>query len=318
MQYRTLGKTDIKVSQIGLGTNAVGGHNLFKNLNEDDGKALVRAALDHDVTFIDTADIYGKGRSEELIGEVLREYDRAKVIIATKGGQHWHDDGSVVADIDPVYLRSAVDASLKRLQTDYIDLYYIHFPDDKTSLEVAVAELARLKQAGKIRAIGVSNLSLAQLKQANLNNDISTLQVQYSMLGRGIEADVLPYCLEHHISVVPYGPLQFGLLSGRFHKETELDSDDWRQTGPLFQPGIYQKVVEVLEQLTTFASGKGTSLPQLALAWLLVQPGIVSVIPGGRTPERIIDNIGALNVGLSSDDIVKLEDILKHVPSTTD
>ena len=209
MKYSLLPKTDLKISAIGLGTNAVGGHNLYENLNEEEGKNLVRAALDNGITFVDTADVYGQGRSEELVGEVLKEYPRDQYVIATKGGSDWRNGKR---DNSPEYLRKAVCDSLERLQLDSIDLYYIHWPDNETPVKEAVAELSRLKSEGKIKAIGVSNFSLEQLKEANSEGDISAIQLQYHMLDRSIERDILPYCVENGITVVPYGPLAFCLL----------------------------------------------------------------------------------------------------------
>jgi myo-inositol catabolism protein IolS len=308
MKYSILEKTDIKISKIGLGTNAVGGHNLFQNLNEEDGKGLVRAAIDNGVTLIDTADVYGKGRSEELVGEVLREHKRQDVVLATKGGMRWQADGSMTMDNDPAYLRSAVAASLKRLQTTHVDLYYIHFPAPNASLKAAVAELVKLKKEAKIRAIGVSNVSLEQLMEANSMNDVSALEISYSMLERSVEKDILPYCKENNISVVAYGPLAFGLLGGSFTRDTKIN--DWRNSVPLFHPGNYERVLEKVEQLKDFARRKSMSLPNMALAWLLAQPAVDSVIPGGRKPARIIDNLKALDIVLGKDDLKQIDSIL--------
>ena len=244
MQYTTLKKTNIKISNIGLGTNAVGGHNLFKNLNEEEGKNFVREAIQLGVTFIDTADLYGNGRSEELVGEVIKEFPRDQLVVATKGGNKCLEDGTIVQDNTPAYLRSALEQSLKRLQMDYVDLYYIHFPDGVTPLGEAIGELSKLKAEGKIRAIGVSNLSLEQLKEANERNEISAFQISYNMLNREIERDILPYCVENEISVVPYGPLAFGILGGNYTKDLKLDEGDWRKGIPLFQEGVYERNID--------------------------------------------------------------------------
>jgi len=211
-------------------------------------------------------------------------------------------------DNDPAYLRSAAEASLKRLKTSYIDLYYIHQPAENASLKVAVSELAKLRKEGKIRAIGISNFSLEQIKEANGDNDISALEIAYSMLDRSVEKDILPYCERNNISVVAYGPLGFGLLGGNFTNDTKLN--DWRNSIPLFHPGKYEKLLEIVGQLKDFANQKGTSLPNLALAWLLMQPAVDSVIPGGKKPERIIDNVKALDIVLSEDDLKQINKIL--------
>lgn len=312
MKYTTLKNTELKVSEIGLGTNAVGGHNLFQNLNEADCKDFVREALNNGVNFIDTADIYGLGRSEELVGEVLKEFKRDDFVIATKGAQHWFEDGSVKADNRPEYLREAVEKSLQRLQLDYVDLYYLHFPDNETPFAESIGELARLKEEGKIGAIGISNVSIEQLKEANAHGDISVLQSPYNMLDRSAEAELLPYCVENNISFIPYGPLAFGLLGGGFTKDFMLDSQDWRNSIPLFQGEQFQQTLETVDKLKEIATQKETSLPNLALAWLLAQQGVDAVIPGGKRKERILENIHASEIILSKQELTIINDILRN------
>ena len=310
MKYTTLKNTELKVSEIGLGTNAVGGHNLFQNLNEEDGKDFVRAALNNGVNFIDTADIYGLGRSEVLVGEVLKEYKRDDYMIATKGAQHWFEDGSVRSDNRPEYLREAIEKSLQRLQLDCVDLYYLHFPDNETPFAQSIGELARLKEEGKIRAIGISNVSLEQLKEANANGDISVLQSPYNMLDVSAEAELLPYCIEKNISFIPYGPLAFGLLGGGFTKDSKLDEQDWRNSIPLFQGDQFQQTLTKVDKLKAFAIKKDTTLPNLALAWLLAQEGVDAVIPGGKRKERIRENTQASDIVLSNEELAIINDIL--------
>jgi myo-inositol catabolism protein IolS len=312
MQYTTLKKTEFKISRIGLGTNAVGGHNLFQNLNENEGKDLVREALHNGVNFIDTADIYGPNRSEELVGEVVKEFNRDDLVIATKGAQQWLEDGSIKTNNRPEYLREALENSLQRLQLDYVDLYYLHFPDSKTPFAESIGELARLKEEGKIRAIGISNVSLQQLKEANVHGDISALQSPYNMLDRSAEADLLPYCVENNISFIPYGPLAFGLLGGGFTKDSQLDAQDWRNSIPLFQGEKFQQTLATLDKLKEIAVQKETSLPNLALAWLLAQEGVDAVIPGGKRKERILENIQASDITLSREELNTINDILRN------
>ncbi|MEH7251878.1 aldo/keto reductase [Neobacillus niacini] len=312
MKYTTLKKSELKVSEIGLGTNAVGGHNLFQNLNEADGIDFVREALNNGVNFIDTADIYGLGRSEELVGEVLKEFNRNDIVIATKGAQHWYPDGSVKTDNRPEYLREAVEKSLQRLQLDFVDLYYLHFPDNETPFTESIGELARLKKEGKIRAIGISNVSIDQLKEANANGDISVLQSPYNMLDRSAEAELLPYCVENNISFIPYGPLAFGLLGGGFTKNTTIDSQDWRNSIPLFQGEQFQQTLETVDKLKEVAAQKATSLPNLALAWLLAQEGVDAVIPGGKRKERILENIHASEIILAKQELTMISEILRN------
>ncbi|MCM3611914.1 aldo/keto reductase [Planococcus sp. MERTA32b] len=309
MKYSLLPKTDLKISAIGLGTNAVGGHNLYENLNEEEGKNLVRAALDNGITFVDTADVYGQGRSEELVGEVLKEYPRDQYVIATKGGSDWRNGKR---DNSPEYLRKAVCDSLERLQLDSIDLYYIHWPDNETPVKEAVAELSRLKSEGKIKAIGVSNFSLEQLKEANSEGDISAIQLQYHMLDRSIERDILPYCVENGITVVPYGPLAFGILGGKYDEDFLLEEGDWRKSVPLFQEGEFEKNLAIVDKLKGIAERLNTDVSKLALAWLLAQPGIDSVIPGGKKAGQVLDNLRAVELELDKALLREIDDILQE------
>ncbi|WP_282020297.1 aldo/keto reductase [Planomicrobium okeanokoites] len=309
MKYSLLPKTDLKISAIGLGTNAVGGHNLYDNLNEEDGKNLVRTALDNGISFIDTADVYGTGRSEELVGEVLKEYPRDRYVIATKGGSDWRNG---IRDNSPEYLRKAVGESLERLQLESIDLYYIHWPDNKTPVKEAVAELAKLKAEGKIKAVGVSNFTLEQLKEANSEGGISAIQLQYHMLDRSVEKDILPYCVEHGITVVPYGPLAFGILGGKYDEDFLLEEGDWRKQVPLFQEGEFEKNLAIVEKLKALAGRLGTDVSKLALAWLLAQPGIDSVIPGGKRPDQVLANLEAADIELDEELLEEIDEILKE------
>ncbi|KEK24188.1 aldo/keto reductase [Bacillus gaemokensis] len=310
MKYITLQKAGLQVSQIGLGTNAVGGYNLFSNVNEQEGMRMIEEAIGQGITFIDTADTYGFGRSEELIGETIKG-KRQDIVLATKGGIQPLLKGSTCINNEPSYLRNAVENSLRRLQTDYIDLYYLHFTNPTTMYIDSIGELARLKEEGKIRSIGISNVNLDQLKEANQFGDIDVLQSPYNMLDRTAEKELLPYCIEKGISFIPYGPLAFGILGGKYTEDLELDEKDWRQDVSLFEKYTYKKNFMKVEKLKGFAREKDTNLSNIALAWLLSQRGIDTVIPGGKRAEQVRENVKVVDVSLHEKDLEYVQSVLE-------
>lgn len=302
-----LGKSNLTVNPIGLGTNAVGGHNLYPNLDEQAGRDLVRVALMNGINFLDTAYIYGPERSEELVGEVWSEtVEREEVILATKGA-HQLVDGDVVMNNSPEFLKQSVEDSLKRLQTDYIDLYYIHFPDEQTPKDEAVAALAELKAEGKIRAIGVSNFSLEQLKEANKDGHIDVYQGEYNLFKRDAEKEILPYIREHGISFVPYFPLAAGLLAGKYDAETKFD--DLRKNDPLFQEDVFKDNLAKVDLLRPIAEAKDAEVAHIVLAWYLAQDGIDAIIPGAKRAEQVTDTIRTLDVELTEEEIRQIDHI---------
>ncbi|GAA4718548.1 aldo/keto reductase [Brevibacillus fulvus] len=310
MEKKTrLGKTDLYVNRIGLGTNAVGGHNIYPNLSEETGKEVVRTALDHGINFLDTAFIYGPERSEQLIGEVIKEKgNRDQVIIATKGA-HKFVDGKVVFDNSPAFLKACVEDSLKRLQTDYIDLFYIHFPDENTPKDEAVGALKELKDQGKIRAIGVSNFSMEQLKEANKDGYVDVLQAEYNLLKREAEKELLPYTAEQQISFVPYFPLAAGLLAGKYTKETKFN--DGRAKNPLFQGEEFERNLAKVEQLREIAAAKQAEVAHVVLAWYLTRDSIDALIPGAKQPEQVVNNLKTLEVDLTPAEIEQISKIFQ-------
>lgn len=304
-----LGKTDLTVTPMGLGTNAVGGHNLFPNLNEETGKDVVRTAIDSGINFLDTAYIYGPERSEILIGEVLKEKgNRDNMVIATKGAHKLIAD-KVVFDNSPAFLKAAVESSLKRLQTDYIDLFYIHFPDSETPKYEAVGALKELKDAGKIRAIGVSNFSLEQLTEANRDGYVDVVQSEYNLFKRGAEKDLLPYTEEHGISFVPYFPLASGLLGGKYTKDTTFTGG--RAKNPLYQGETYIRNLEKVEQVRQIANKKHAEVAHVVLAWYLTRSSVDALIPGAKRPEQVIENLKTLDMSLTSEEVNKIDQIFK-------
>lgn len=302
-----LGKSDLMVHPIGLGTNAVGGHNLYPNLDEQAGRDLVRVALMNGINFLDTAFIYGPERSEELVGETWSDtVERKDVILATKGAHKIVDD-KVVIDNSPEFLKQSVEESLKRLRTDYIDLFYIHFPDEATPKDQAVAALAELKEQGKIRAIGVSNFSLEQLKEANKDGHVDVYQGEYNLFKRDAEKEILPYIREHGISFVPYFPLAAGLLAGKYDENTKFD--DLRAKDPLFQEDVFKDNLAKVELLRPIAKEKEVDVAHVVLAWYLAQDGIDAIIPGAKRADQVTDTLRTIEVELTDADIKKIDQI---------
>lgn len=297
-----IGKSDVVATKVGLGTNKVGGHNLFKNLDDQDGYAVVRAALDSGITLLDTAYMYGLGRSEEIIGEVIKNYDRSKVIIATKASQdpaRDHDNNNT-----PAFLKQSVEDALKRLQTDYIDIFYIHFPDEGTPKDEAIAALADLKKEGKIKAIGVSNFTLDQIKEANKNGDVDIVEDNYSLVHRAAEKELLPYLRENEISFVPYFPLASGLLTGKY---STLDADKFKQ----FNSEQFRRIINNMSRIKEIAAKYDATAAQIVLAWYIANPDMSVVIPGARKLEQVASNAQAMNLTLTKDEYAEIDTAFK-------
>lgn len=305
-QFVNLGKSDVEVFPIALGTNAVGGHNLYPNLDEERGKDVVRQAINHGINLLDTAYIYGPERSEELVGEVVKEYPREQIKIATKGSHEFDENQEVHQNNQPEYLKQQVENSLKRLQTDYIDLYYIHFPDDNTPKDQAVAALQELKEQGKIKAIGVSNFTLDQLKEANKDGYVDVVQLEYNLLHRENEA-VLQYCVDHLITFIPYFPLASGILAGKYDENTKFS--DHRTTRRDFIPGVFEENVRRVKALESLAAAHQTSIANIVLAFYLTRPAIDVIIPGAKRAEQVIENIKAADIVLSDDEIQYIDEL---------
>ncbi|WP_101843131.1 aldo/keto reductase [Halobacillus sp. Marseille-P3879] len=304
-----LGKSDITVNPIGLGTNAVGGHNIYPNLDEEIGKDVVREAIYNGINFLDTAYIYGPERSEELVGEVVKETGRREdIVIATKGAHQFKGE-EVIFNNTPGFLKESVEQSLNRLGTDYIDLYYIHFPDEDTPKDEAVGALKDLKDEGKIRSIGVSNFSLDQLKEANKDGYVDVVQSEYNLFKREAERDLLPYTAANQITFVPYFPLASGLLAGKYNENSTFD--DIRAKNPLFQGETYRRNLEKVDQIRSLADSKGIEVAHLVLAWYLTQDSVDAIIPGAKRKEQVIDNLRTLEVELSQGEVHEIDRIFK-------
>ncbi len=308
-KYVRLGKSDLYVNPIGLGANAVGGHNIHPHLSETEGKELVRVAIKNGINFIDTAYLYGLGRSEELIGEVLKEMgNRDELIIATKVGAKIVD-GQRVMDNSPSFLKEEVEKSLQRLKTDYIDLLYIHFPDEQTPKDEAIGALKELKDEGKIRAIGVSNFSLEQLQEANKDGYVDVVQEHYNLIYRDAEKEMFPYTLKNQIAFIPYFPLASGLLTGKYTKDTEIP--EYRQKSQFFQKETYEKIVEKVERLRTIAQSKDVEVANVVLAWYLTREAVTAIIPGAKCAAQVLNNLKTAKVSLSKEEIEEIDELFK-------
>jgi myo-inositol catabolism protein IolS len=304
-----LGKTDLFVNPIGLGTNAVGGHNLFPNLDEGAGRELVRTGLANGINFLDTAYVYGLGRSEELIGEVVKEYgNRSDLVIASKAA-HKFVGNEMVVDNSPSFLKHAVEETLTRLQTDYIDLFYIHFPDQDTPKDEAIGALKQLKDEGKIRSIGVSNFSIEQLKEANKDGYVDVYQGEYNLLSRRAEKELFPYAEEHQISFVPFYPLASGLLTGKYDSQTEISEKNRKR--PQFQEGVYEQNLKKIELVREISRSKGAEVAHVVLAWYLTRKCIDVIIPGAKSADQVLQNLNTLNVQLTAGEIQEIDRIFQ-------
>ncbi len=313
MQKRKLGDTELQLTTVGLGTWAMGGPWEFGWGPQDDEEAVaaILAALERGIDWIDTAPVYGLGHSEELVGQALKQ-TRRKPYIATKCGLLWNDRRQKVPCLDPQSLRRECHASLERLGIETIDLYQMHWPEPDDAIEAAWEQMARLVQEGKVRYVGVSNYSVAQLERIGRIHPPASLQPPYSMLHREAEAELLPYCAQHHIGVVAYSPMQRGLLTGRFSRErlAALAPDDHRRRHPDFQEPRFSATLELVERLEQIARRSGHTCAQLAVSWVLRRKEVTAAIVGARRPDQIDETAQAADWNLSDDDVEQIERLL--------
>jgi aryl-alcohol dehydrogenase-like predicted oxidoreductase len=305
-----LGKTDLEVSPIAFGTWQLGGD--WGDFDEGEAIAAIRKARDLGVNLFDTAQAYGFGVSERLLGRALRDdldHRRDEVLIATKGGQRKTDDG-IVLDSSPEFLRSGVEASLKALGVDHIDLYQVHWPDPMVPFAETAGALQRLVEEGKIRHVGVSNYDASQMAEFSETRPVETLQPPYDLFRRDIEAEILPYCLENDIGVLVYGALSHGLLTGTMDENTTFAPHDWRSGAPFFKGEDFHRNLEIVRKLERFATDQlGVSVSRLAIAWTLANPAVQVAIVGTRSPSHIEDSVAAAELSLSEADLEQIDRI---------
>ena len=305
---RTLGSNGPEVSAIGLG--CMGMSEFYAGGSDAESVATIHHALDRGVTFLDTADMYGWGKNEELVGRAIRDR-RDEVFLATKFGNVRGPNGEFLGVRgDPEYVRSACEASLKRLGIDVIDIYYEHRVDTKVPIEDTVGEMARLKEEGKIRFLGLSEAAPRTIRKAHAVHPIAAVQTELSLWSRDAEAEVLPTVRELGIGYVAYSPLGRGFLSGRFKSPDDFDEDDFRKNHPRFQGENFQRNLDLVREVEKMAEEKGCTTAQLALAWVLAQGEDVVPIPGTKHVKYLDENIGALEVQLSDADLRRLDEIL--------
>ena len=287
MEYIKMNGLNREVSRIGLGTWAIGG-SMWGGTDEQEALETIRAALEHGITLIDTAPAYGLGRAEELVGRALAQYGkREQVFIATKVGLEWRG-AQLFRNSSRARIMKEIDDSLRRLQTDYIDIYQVHWPDPLVPIEETAAAMQQLYKQGKIRAIGVSNYSLEQMNLFQQAAPLHTAQPPYNLFERDVERDVLPYCRTHRISTLTYGSLCRGLLSGKMKLDTEFQGDDVRKIDPKFQPPRYAQYLKAVERLDRFAQENyGKRVLELALRWTLDQPFVTAALWGARHPSQL-------------------------------
>lgn len=291
MHYRQLGRTGIEVSEIGFGAWAIGG-DAWGEVDDATSLRALERALELGVNFIDTADVYGDGRSERLVGQAVRG-KRERVILASKGGLmgHHRDPKREPVYDTPEKVIRAFEASLQRLGTDYLDVYFDHIWWDKhEETEAFLAAFTRLKAEGRVRAVGVSTDSLEHVQHFNQHGGLDVVQLDYSLLNRRSEAGLLPYCEQHGIGVVVRGPLRMGLLSGKFSAQTRFPKGDIRKDWP--REAWFQESLAKVERLRKWV-GPGQNLSQLALRYVLAHPAVSAAIPGAKTPEQVEQNVGA-------------------------
>jgi aryl-alcohol dehydrogenase-like predicted oxidoreductase len=305
MEQRQLGKTPIKISAIGLGLMSMSG--VYGNANDEESIGVIHYALDRGINFLDSADMYGWGHNETLLGKALKGR-RDQVVVATKFGQVKLADGKQAVDGRPEYVMQACEASLKRLGIDVIDLYYQHRVDTSVPIEETVGAMKRLVEQGKVRALGLSEARPETIRRAHKVHPIAAVQNEYSLLYRKEGEETLKATRELGITLVPYAPLGRSMLTGSVHGKSDLPEGDRRLQHPRFQGDALDKNVALVRRIEAIAEKKGCTPAQLVLAWLLAQGKDVVPIPGTKRKARVDENLAALNIRLSADEVKSISE----------
>jgi len=326
MEYRNLGKSEVKISVISFGAWAIGGW-MWGGADEKDAIDALETAIDLGMTSIDTAPIYGFGKSEKLVGQVIKN-KRDKVQILTKYGLRWdtkegsfyfdsyNEKGEEVSIHRFASVESIIqecEASLKRLQTDYIDLYQIHWNDPTTPIDITMEAVGKLMKQGKIRTAGVSNYTADQMKQANDVIEIVTNQVPYSMVLRDIENELVPYCEKYGKGILAYSPLQRGLLTGKITPDYTFNEGDHRPNTPYFKEPNLSRINDFLAKIKPIADDNDVSLAQLVIYWTICQPAVTSALVGARNSKQVSENLIAGNIQISDEEISTINTLLKDL-----
>jgi aryl-alcohol dehydrogenase-like predicted oxidoreductase len=309
MQIRPLGSQGLQASEIGLG--CMGMSDFYGKRNDEESIGVIQRAFQLGVTFFDTADMYGPYTNEILVGKAVKHF-RGKITLATKFGIVRDPVDTTKRRINgkPEYVRSAVEQSLKRLEVEVIDLYYLHRKDPDTPIEETVGAMADLVQQGKIRGIGLSEVNAGTLRKAHAVHPITALQSEYSLWTRDPEDGILQTCKDLGIAFVPYSPLGRGFLTGQIKKFEDFEPDDYRRFSPRFQGENFEKNIQLVHKIEEMASKKNCSAAQLALAWVLAQGDYIFPIPGTKHIKYLEENIGALNVKLTSHELQEIDAII--------